>query len=206
MLCSQGFKPLHLRNKKRRNLQSQCSRLPCRDRMYSVLVLRDPQAPAPSFPPAVCLGSVHLWAALLQQEDPFHPPWHSARLSTLKCWNRIVFLVFHSVHTPTAFYVCRCWTIVHLQVILRTQATSDRQKAPVSALGTVHPRQSLIRLEVRRTTSMTWRLWRSFYIQRRRRTTAVNLVRVLLGHKVVNQIVAVLSSGLRHFLCNIFFI
>lgn len=206
MLCSQGFKPLHLRNKKRRNLQSQCSRLPCRDRTYSVLVLRDPQAPAPSFPPAVCLGSVHLWAALLQQEDPFHPPWHSARLSTLKCWNRIVFLVFHSVHTPTAFYVCRCWTIVRLQVLLRTQATSDRQKAPVSALGTVHPRQSLIRPEVRRTTSMTWKLWRSFYIQRRRRTTAVNLVRVLLGHKVVNQIVAVLSSGLRHFLCNIFFI
>ncbi len=65
-------------------------------------------------------------------------------------------------------------------------------------------RQSLIRPEVRRTTSMTWRLWRSFYVQRRRKATAVNWVRVLIGHQGVDQIVAVLSSGLQHFLCNPF--
>ncbi len=102
------------------------------------------------------------------------------------------------------FYICRCWTTVHLQVLLHTQATSDRQKAPVSALGTAHPRQSLIRPEVRRTTSMTWRLWRSFYVQRRRKATAVNWVRVLIGHQGVESNVAVLSSGLQHFLCNPF--
>ncbi len=184
LLCSQGFKPLHLRNKKWRKLQSPCSRLRCRDRMYSVLVLRDPQAPAPSFPPAVCLGSVHLWAAL-QQEDPSHPPWYSTRLSTLKCWSCVSDISFCSL--THCFYICRCWTTVHLQVLLHTQATSDRQKAPVSALGTAHPRQSLIRPEVRRTTSMTWRLWRSFYVQRRRKATAVNWVRVLIGHQGVES-------------------